>query len=174
MGSSPFTSTLFQPRRARETHPAPRTAHRVFHGQMSSTPDSSPTVRSIHTYPVKGEPGTDLAEVVVEPDGLAGDRRKGAPVHLVAVGDADGIRANLVLDLGTGDLPGAGATLWVGAVQLTVTGPAKTCPGVYADVARPGPVRVGDVVSIAGSGVALPGGRSPYAGPGDESSTGRQ
>ena len=110
------------------------------------------TVAHLRTHPVKGEPGVDHEQVEVEPEGLAGDRRKGAAVHVVAARDADGIRANVVVDLDEGDqLPGAGTHLAVGEVELAVTGPAKNCPGVYADVVRPGVVRAGDpVVALAG------------------------
>jgi uncharacterized protein YcbX len=102
----------------------------------------------IHTYPVKGEPGHDHVEAVVEPDGLEGDRRKKAPVHVVAVGQVPGTRANLVVSLTADELVAAvGSHVQVGAVRLAVTGTARDCPGVYADVAAPGRVRVGDPVT---------------------------
>ena len=62
------------------------------------------TVVAIHTYPVKGEPGTDLTECLIEPAGLSGDRRKKAPVHLVSNDDEPTTRANLVLDVAPGEL----------------------------------------------------------------------
>ncbi len=113
------------------------------------------TVGSIHTYPVKGAPGTDLTDVVIGPDGLEGDRRKGAPVHLVATTLAAGIRANLLLDVEPADLPSPGGVVSVGSVELVVTGPAKNCPGMYADVRTPGSVAVGDPVAVADAPAAV-------------------
>lgn len=103
----------------------------------------------IHTYPVKGEPGLDHDEVAVEVDGLHGDRRKKAPVHVVAAEElGPDTRANLVVTAAAGDLLAAiGSSLRVGEVELSVTGTARDCPGVYADVSTPGPVRVGDRVT---------------------------
>lgn len=103
----------------------------------------------IHTYPVKGEPGHDHAESLVEFDGLEGDRRKKAPVHVVAAGETrPDTRANLVVSLPAADLVAAiGSRLHVGDVELAVTGTARDCPGVYADVATGGRVRVGDPVT---------------------------
>ena len=113
---------------------------------MSQRP---PQVAEIHIYPVKGEPGTDLDEVLVEPDGLAGDRRKKAAVSVVAQEEATfTTRANFILTLPAADLLAAiGGTLSVGEVELDVTGPARDCPGVYAAVRRPGRVRVGDAAT---------------------------
>jgi len=109
----------------------------------------------IHTYPVKGEPGRDLQDAVVALEGLEGDRRKKAPVHVVAAGErGTDTRANLVVSLPPAELAQAiGTHLRVGDVDLAVTGTARDCPGVYADVAAPGRVRVGDRVS-AGQGPA--------------------
>ncbi len=107
-------------------------------------------VTAIHVYPVKAAPGADLAEVGVEVDGLDGDRRKKAPVHLVAREDVGpDTRANFVVSLGSAELLAAiGSGLRVGEVALEVTGTARDCPGVYAAVRRPGVVRVGDGVEI--------------------------
>lgn len=118
-------------------HPAPRTV--------------SPTVEEIHVYPTHGEPGLDLAEVLVEPEGLAGDRRKKAAVQLVSAQDVTpDTRANLVLSLTSQELADSvGSVLRVGAAELRVTGAPASCPGVYAEVASPGTVRLGDQVSAA-------------------------
>ena len=87
-----------------------------------------------------------------------------APVHLVsrealrraAVGDvpegcsATDPRANLVLHLhgGQDEREWVGRTLRVGEAELEVTRRPKHCLGVYADVRRPGTVRVGDPVAL--------------------------
>ncbi len=108
-------------------------------------------VVAIHVYPVKGEPGVDLDDTAVDAEGLRGDRRKRAAVHLVASQDlTPDLRANFVVSC-TPDalLATIGTVLRVGVVELAVTGPAGTCPGVYAAVAAPGAVRVGDLVVAA-------------------------
>lgn len=109
------------------------------------------TVHGLHIYPVKGQPGHDLEAVLVDDDGLAGDRRKKAPVHVIASEDVrDDTRANIVLTLASGELTATvGALLRVGAVELSVTGPAGGCPGVYAAVLRSGTVHLGDPVTAA-------------------------
>ena len=108
----------------------------------------------IHTYPVKGEPGRDHVEAVIGTEGLEGDRRKKAAVHVLASEDVPaGTRANLVVSTSAQELlDSIGSHLVVGSVQLAVTGTARDCPGVYADVAVPGPVRVGDAVTTAEEG----------------------
>jgi uncharacterized protein YcbX len=107
-------------------------------------------VTEIHVFPVKGAPGEDLAEAVVGPEGLVGDRRKKAAVQVVAAQDLrPDTRANLVVSLGSDQLAAViGSVLRVGEVQLDVTSAARNCPGVYAAVRRPGTVQVGDVVEI--------------------------
>jgi uncharacterized protein YcbX len=98
-----------------------------------------------------------------------------APVHLVsrqavaraAAGDvpegcsADDPRANLLLSLDAEDeRTWVGRALHVGGAVLQVTRTPKHCLGVYADVLRPGEVRVGDPVLLldpAGSRPAEPG-----------------
>jgi len=109
-----------------------------------------PVVAEIHVYPVSGEPGDTLEEAVVEPAGLAGDRRKKAAVHVVASDDVRfDTRANLIVSLSSGELADAvGAVLRVGEVELDVTREPSSCPGVYAEVRRPGTVRVGDDVAV--------------------------
>jgi uncharacterized protein YcbX len=104
----------------------------------------------IHVFPVKGAPGEDLAEAVVGPEGLVGDRRKKAAVQVVAAEDVrPDTRANLVVSLESAELvAGIGSVLRVGDVELDVTGAAGNCPGVYAAVRRPGTVQVDDVVEV--------------------------
>ena len=106
-------------------------------------------VTELHIYPVRGEPGRDLAEAAVGVAGLAGDRRKKAAVHVVAADDVGAdVRANLVVSLTTVELAGAiGGVLVAGGVELEITGTARNCPGVYAAVRHPGIVRVGDEVT---------------------------
>jgi hypothetical protein len=104
-------------------------------------------VVAIHTYPVKGEPGTDLTECLIEPEGLAGDRRKKAPVHVVSTADEPTTRANLVLDLEPGEVVDLiGGAYRVGEATLGLGGTAGTCAGAYADVIESGTVRVGDAL----------------------------
>ncbi len=108
------------------------------------------TVAEIHTLPVTGEPGLDHAAAAVGPDGLEGDRRKKAPVHVVSSEEARfDTRANLFVTLPTSELASAvGSVLAVGEVELGVTAKPSNCPGVYAEVRRPGTVRLGDPVSV--------------------------
>ncbi len=114
--------------------------------------DLPPHVTEIRIYPVKGEPGQALEQVEVEPEGLAGDRRKKAALHLVTVEEdvATHPRANLVLATDAAALAASvGQRLVVGKAQIYVTGKPSGCPGVYADVVEPGAVRVGDVIGTA-------------------------
>jgi uncharacterized protein YcbX len=86
-----------------------------------------------------------------------------APVHLVsrqaidraAEGDvpegcsADDPRANLLLDLdGDDERTWVGRQVQIGTAVLEVTRTPKHCLGVYAEVRRPGEVRVGDDVLL--------------------------
>lgn len=116
----------------------------------------SGTVREIRIHPAKGEPAVTLTTVGVGPEGLDGDRRKGAPVHLVSVqsierAGEEGPRANLVLDLPEGDeRQWIGREIVVGAARLIVTRAPRHCLGVYADVLTPGAVNLGDGVEPRG------------------------
>ena len=108
-------------------------------------------VSSILIHPVKDEPGQSLDSVTVSADGLDGDRRKKAPVHLVSASDhvEQHPRANLVLDLEPGDLLElVGRRLRIGTVELEVESTARNCPGVYATVPVPGDLAVGDEVTV--------------------------
>ena len=107
-------------------------------------------VRSIRIFPVSGEPGRSLHTVEVEPEGLAGDRRKKSPVHLVssAEPDVESVRANLVVEVAPEQLEAAvGSVLSAGSVRLRLTAIPSGCPGVYATVETPGVVSVGDPVA---------------------------
>lgn len=113
---------------------------------------SGALVASIHIYPVKGEPGEELSVAEVEDDGLAGDRRKRAPVQLVAAEDVDeDTRANFVVTMpGDALLATVGSVVKLGVVELEVDAVPSGCPGVYARVRRPGKVSVGDTVEVIG------------------------
>ena len=111
-------------------------------------------MRAINIYPVKGEPAVPLTSVDVGSAGLDGDRRKGAPVHLVsldAIGARDTPRANVVLDLGP-DAPDGFERAWIGRdlvigdAVLRVTSAPKHCLGVYAEVVVAGPIAIGATV----------------------------
>lgn len=105
-------------------------------------------VTAIRTYPVKGQPGTELTECMVEEEGLAGDRRKKAPVYLVATEQqTPTTKANFVLDTTAAEITAAiGSAVRVGGAVLGLGSATGSCAGSYADVLRPGLVRVGDVV----------------------------
>jgi len=101
-------------------------------------------VVALHTYPVKDEPGVDHEAVPVESEGLAGDRRKKAPVSIIG-NDSPGTRANVVLDVPSAEIEGlVGSVLRVGDVLLAVERTAGSCPGVYAAVGRTGVLHTGD------------------------------
>lgn len=105
-------------------------------------------VTALHTFPVKDEPGLDHDVIAVEPDGLAGDRRKKAAVSLVG-NDSPSTRSNLVLDLPSAEVEAlVGSVIRVGEVLLAVERPAGSCPGVYASVGETGAIRVGDRVLV--------------------------
>jgi uncharacterized protein YcbX len=115
------------------------------------------TVTAIHVYPARGEPGQELSTVDVGSGGLDGDRPKKAPVMVLSAQDTTGARANVVVTMPPEDLSAAiGGVLRLGTVELDVTGPAGSCPGVYAAVRRPGTVSVGDPVAVS-DGVRHPG-----------------
>jgi uncharacterized protein YcbX len=107
-------------------------------------------VTGIRIFPVSGAPGRVLDSVLVEADGLAGDRRKKSPVHLVSSlqPGLESVRANLVVSLSPDDLEASvGTVLAAGSARLSVTTIPSGCPGVYATVETPGVVSVGDPVS---------------------------
>jgi uncharacterized protein YcbX len=107
-------------------------------------------INEIHIFPLHGEAGLDLDNTLVEPDGLAGDRRKKAAVQVVAAEDVrPDTRANLVVSLDSAELAASiGKVLRLGDVELEVTGSPTSCPGVYAAVRRAGPLQVGDAVEV--------------------------
>ena len=110
-------------------------------------------VTALWIYPTKDEPGVCLPAVQVESDGLQGDRRKKAALHLVCALDAAELepRANLVLDATADQLTGLlGHRMVVGTAQIEVTAKPSNCPGVYASVVRPGTVSVGDRLAPSG------------------------
>ena len=107
-------------------------------------------VTGIRIFPVRGEPGRSLDSVLVEVEGLAGDRRKKSPVHLVSSRQPglESVRANLVVSLSADELEASvGTVLAAGSARLAVTTIPSGCPGVYATVETPGVVSVGDPVS---------------------------
>jgi uncharacterized protein YcbX len=63
---------------------------------------------------------------------------------------ADDPRANLLLDLpeGEDERSWVGRIVRIGEVEVAVTRTPKHCLGVYAEVRRPGTVRVGDRVEV--------------------------
>jgi uncharacterized protein len=93
-----------------------------------------------------GQPQVDAAAVHLVSRGAiaradAGDVPEGC--------SADDPRANLLLSLDADDERSwVGRTVHVGGAVLEVTRTPKHCLGVYADVRRPGPVRVGDPVLL--------------------------
>lgn len=124
---------------------------------------SGALVASIHIYPVKGEPGEELSVAEVAEEGLAGDRRKRAPVHLMAAEDVDeDTRPNFVVTMPSDVLQGVvGSVLKVGLVELDVDAVPSGCPGVYARVRTPGTVSVGDPVEVAGGANRVTGEAGP-------------
>ncbi len=109
---------------------------------------STPTIRALAIFPVKDKAGRELADVVIESEGLVGDRRKKRPVHLVGTGlTAEEVRANIFLDAPEDELTEwVGRELLIGEVVLAVTEVPSGCPGVYATVRTPGRVFVGQAV----------------------------
>ncbi len=113
------------------------------------------SVLALRIHPVTGEAAVELDSVGVGVHGLDGDRRKGAPVHLVseqalARSDDPPPRANLLIDLTEGDeRDWIGQDIEVGSVVLHMPGHREHCLGVYAEVVTPGRINLGDVVSRA-------------------------
>ena len=105
-------------------------------------------IRQLAIYPVKGEPGRLLEEAQVEPEGFAGDRRKKQPVHIVGSDETpETTRANVFVDASPADVAAlVGSRVRLGSATLLVTQQPSGCAGVYAEVADPGTVRVGDTV----------------------------
>lgn len=117
---------------------------------MSEQQEHTATVRDLAIYPVKDEPGQRLTVARIEAEGLAGDRRKKRPVHLVGAKETpETTRANVFLDI---DDDAVGAlldhTVRLGGADLLITERPTGCPGVYAVVAAPGPIAVGDRLTI--------------------------
>ncbi|MEZ0165216.1 MOSC N-terminal beta barrel domain-containing protein [Kineococcus sp. LSe6-4] len=123
----------------------------------TSTPEVPVPEVPVPEVPVLVVPGgQDLATFLgvpgAHPAPVAGGARQVEAVHVVtrrqradpAAGDT--ARANLVLDLDVD--PPHGARLRVGAALLEVVGVPRHCGGVFAQVLRPGAVRVGDVVEL--------------------------
>ena len=111
------------------------------------TDPSSFAVVALWIYPTKDEPGVSLSTVEVEPDGLAGDRRKKAALHLVCAADAaaSAPRANLVLDAAPDELTAlVTQRMTLGTSEIEITREPTNCPGVYASVVRSGTVTIGD------------------------------
>ena len=93
------------------------------------------------------EPGVDVAPVhVVSRQALeraaAGEAPEGC--------STEDPRANVVVDLrgGLDERTWVGRTLRLGGVQVRITRTPKHCLGVYAEVAVPGEIRVGDEVQL--------------------------
>ncbi len=104
-------------------------------------------VVSLATFPVPKEPGVGHASVDVGPDGLAGDRPKRAAVSLA--GTDSSTRANIVVSASSAELAALdGRRLRIGGVVLTVRNTGNDCDGLYAAVALPGRVAVGDPVVV--------------------------
>jgi hypothetical protein len=117
------------------------------------TEQTSFPVTALWIYPTKDEPGVCLRAVEVEPDGLQGDRRKKAALHLVCAVEAAELqpRANLVLDATADQLAGlVEQRMMLGTTEIEITGKPSNCPGVYASVVRPGMISVGDRLEPAG------------------------
>ncbi|MBM6403937.1 hypothetical protein JQN72_06725 [Phycicoccus sp. CSK15P-2] len=107
-------------------------------------------VRTIHTFPQRGEDGVLHDTARVDAHGVEGDRPKKAAVSLVGH-DSPHTRANLVLDAPTSVVEAlAGQVLRVGEVLLAVEPTGNHCAGLYASVGAAGTVRSGDVVEVVG------------------------
>ncbi|WP_141631165.1 hypothetical protein [Mobilicoccus pelagius] len=107
------------------------------------------TVLILAIYPEKDAPGRSLQKARIETEGLEGDRRKKRAVHLVGRGHQPEVtRANVFLDVADEELQNVvGQEVRLGTALLRVTELPKNCPGVYAEVVRPGVVAAGDRLS---------------------------
>ncbi|WP_089405033.1 MOSC N-terminal beta barrel domain-containing protein [Geodermatophilus saharensis] len=106
--------------------------------------------RPVRIRPLTGRPDGAAAVHLVSRQAL---ERAAAGVVPAGCG-AEDPRANLVLDLPAGDdeRTWVGRRLRLGSVVLEVTRLPKHCLGVYAEVAQPGTVAVGDPVQPVGGG----------------------
>ena len=110
-------------------------------------------VTALWIYPVKDEPGVSLPTVKLETEGLAGDRRKKAALHLVCAVEAaeEKPRANLILDTTADQLSSLiDHRMVLGTAEIKITGKPSNCPGVYATVLQPGTISVGDRLEPSG------------------------
>lgn len=88
----------------------------------------------------------DVADARTE--GLAGDRRKKSPVHIVGEGQTpETTRANVFVDVPEETLRAMlGASVHLGEAVLSIDRLPSGCPGVYASVAIPGRIATGDLL----------------------------
>ena len=110
-------------------------------------------VIALWIYPTKDEPGISLPTAQLQPEGLAGDRRKKSALLVVCAADAAELepRANLVVDSTADQLNGLiGKQMVVGTAHIEITRKPTSCPGVYASVLHPGTVGVGDRLKSEG------------------------
>lgn len=106
-------------------------------------------VIALRTYPASGEPGLEHATAEVVESGLVGDRPKKAPVSIVGADRAASTRSNIVLDCLTSEVEAlVGQVVTIGAVTVVLETAGSTCPGVYAVVGQPGPLALGDALTI--------------------------
>lgn len=113
-----------------------------------SEPADAIRVRELAIYPVKGEPGRPLDTAHIEAEGLAGDRRKKQPVHIVGSEETpETTRANVFVTAPSEELTGLlGRHLRLGGATLLVTQIPTGCVGVYAGVVEAGDVGIGDLL----------------------------
>lgn len=113
-----------------------------------SEPADAIRVRELAVYPVKGEPGRRLETAHIRAEGLAGDRRKKQPVHIVGSEESpETTRANVFVTAPSDDLTQLlGRHLRLGGATLLVTQIPTGCVGVYAGVVEAGDVGIGDVL----------------------------
>ena len=84
----------------------------------------------------------------VEAEGLAGDRRKKQPVHIVGAEETpETTRANVFVTAPSAELTELlGRQLRLGGATLLVTQIPTGCVGIYAGVVEAGDVGIGDVL----------------------------